>query len=79
MENKGLTGLINLGNTCFMNSALQCLSNTICLTEYILPDSFVAEVNDKHKNSRLILEYRRLLIAIWSENCKKKWGRNYVP
>lgn len=32
----GLVGLRNHGNTCFMNAALQCLSNTQPLTEHFL-------------------------------------------
>ena len=32
----GLTGLDNLANTCYMNSVLQCLSNTDPLRDYFL-------------------------------------------
>ncbi|XP_013412555.1 ubiquitin carboxyl-terminal hydrolase 15 isoform X3 [Lingula anatina] len=41
----GLCGLSNLGNTCFMNSALQCMHNVPPLVEYFLADRWKDELN----------------------------------
>ena len=39
------------GNTCYMNSAIQCLSHTEELTDYFLSKSFVNDYNKNKKNS----------------------------
>lgn len=45
LQGRGLTGLKNLGNTCYMNSILQCLSNTNELSEYFIYDKYRKHVN----------------------------------
>lgn len=58
---KGVVGIRNIGNTCYMNSVLQCLSNTKSLTEYVLDEADGAD-------GKLIRVYRDLLSRIWSGN-----------
>ena len=66
----GLTGLINIGNTCFMNSVLQCLSNTLALHSYILRDEFSSDINTvtSAMKGALIRAFGSLMSDLWKRS-----------
>lgn len=66
---RGLTGLYNLGNTCFMNAALQCMSNTKELKDYFVSGVYKTEVNATNPlgmGGAMAKVFGELLMKLWS-------------
>ena len=64
----GKTGIRNIGNTCYMNTALQCLSNCIELRNY-----FIFQFKEKEINKDNILGYKGVCAYGFDYLIKQLW------
>ena len=67
-QSSGLVGLRNLGNTCYMNTALQCLSNCAELRNY-----FLYGYPEKDVNNFNVLGFKGLIAFSFENFIKRLW------
>ena len=65
-KNKGLTGLANCGNTCYLNSCIQIISHTYELSLGLDDDSL--HINN-NIDASILSEYNILRKMMWENNC----------
>ncbi len=65
----GVTGLSNLGNTCYMASGLQCLMNVPLLRHYLLSNAYKQDINTDNPlgwKGEVANAFASLMRRVWS-------------
>ena len=66
MDELGLCGFKNFGNTCWLNSTIQCLLKTHLMNNLFLQKNMSKQINN---NMILTKEWLRLINGVNEENC----------
>ena len=73
----GIVGLFNMGNTCYLNSSIQCLSHTPIFRDYFTSKCYLNDINTTNPlghEGRLAQVYAILINNIW-----KRFNQQVLP
>ena len=70
MSCKGITGLDNIGNTCYFNSIIQCLSNIKEFKDFIIDNKILKFIINKEtdKDTSILYQLNKLLKELWKHD-----------
>lgn len=68
----GSVGLHNVGNSCFLNSIVQCLNHVVPLSSHFLKDAYLTDINKTNP-----LGSGGHVAASFASLLKKIWGGEY--
>ena len=63
----GLCGLVNFGNTCYMNSAIQCLGHLDKFRKYFISKEFGNDVDRNKPEVGLVVQWYKLIDGMWQD------------
>ncbi|CAG2166059.1 unnamed protein product [Oppiella nova] len=70
-------GLDNLGNTCYLNAVVQCLSNTDLLRQYFFSDKCEEDLTTS--DGMIAYAFSRLIRQLWTTEDPKRTARSVRP
>ena len=67
-DTEHLRGLVNIANTCYMNSTIQCFAHISELYEYFQKDKTHNLMNEPSNKDKFFVLFGELIISLWNLN-----------